>query len=339
MTLPALDKAASVQVLDDYDMQDVFGSAETLHAPREQVEWLAEGDCRMATTTRYSGLQVRCLLAPYLRVLLTDFVSIPHLRYTMRMDGQLVLAWRLAGEATPVLDPDEPPDPYAYLYYLPPGAGIEFDYPGGVWKSVALLATPKALEARWGLGRPLFALLGLDYDNLPPSGPAHRRLLSINSAVLEEIHQAIDLPSRPELIRPYTEARVLAMLCRTLDCASRGETERLSAKDVERVHRAYEMIVQMPAGPHTLRSLAVKHGLNRNKLARGFRQVFGTTMFDVLQRERLKMACRLLEEGKLQVSEVARAVGYKDATSFSRSFHRHYGVPPREAPGRARGGY
>ena len=61
---------------------------------------------------------------------------------------------------------------------LPPGASIEFDYPGGIWKSVALLATPQALEARWGLSRPLLALLGLDFDNLPQSGPAHRRLQS-----------------------------------------------------------------------------------------------------------------------------------------------------------------
>jgi AraC-like DNA-binding protein len=331
-------EAAVAQGLPVDAMQDVFGSAETLHGPREHVEWLAEGVCRMGPTPTYGGLQVRCLLAPYLRVLLTDFESIPHLRYTMRMDGQLVLAWRLAGEATPVSDPDEPPDPYAYLYYLPPGAGIELDYPGGAWKSVALLATPQALEARWGLGRPLFALLGLDFDNLPQSGPAHRRLLSITPAVLEEIHQAIDLPARPELIRPYTEARVLALLCRTLDCGPR-ETERLSTKDVERVHRAYETIVQMPARPHTLQSLATGHGLNRNKLARGFREVFGTTVFDVLQRERLKMSCRLLEDGKLQVGEVARAEGYKDATSFSRSFRRHYGVAPREAPGRARGGH
>jgi AraC-like DNA-binding protein len=318
-------------------MQHVFGEAESLHNSTESIEWLTDGVCRMSPTTPYGGLQVRVLLAPYLRVLLTDFQTIPNFRYSMRLDGQLVLAWRLAGEARSVLDPDEPSDPYAYLYYLPPASTIEFEYPGGAWKSVALIATPRALESRWGLLRPLLALLGLDFDNLPDSGPAHRRILGITPAVLDEVHQALDLPSRPDLIRRYVEARVLAMLCRTIDCAAR-EPERLSAKDVERVHRAYDTIVQTPARPHTLQSLSARHGLNRNKLARGFRQVFGTTMFDVLQRERLKMACRLLEDGTLQIGEIARAVGYKDATSFSRSFRRHYGVAPREAPGRARGG-
>ena len=336
MSPPAVGKASDVQTYP-VEMHDVFGSAESLHAPNEQVEWLADGVCRLGATTHISGLQVRCLLAPNLRVLLTDFGSIPHMRYSMRMDGQLVLAWRLAGESTPLSDPDEPPDPYAYLYYLPPDSSIEFDYPGGVWKSVALVATPQALEARWGLGRPLFALLGLDFDDLPQSGPAHRRLLSITPAVLEEIHQALDLPSRPELIRVYTEARVASMLCQTIDCDSR-DLERLSTKDVERVHRAYETIVQRPSQPHTLQSLAARHGLNRSKLARGFRQVSGTTVFHVLHRERLKLACRLLEDSKLQIGEVARAVGYKDATSFSRSFRRHYGVAPSEAPGRARSG-
>ena len=43
--------------------------------------------------------------------------------------------------------------------------------------------------------------------------------------------------------------------------------------------------------------------------------------------------------GNVAMGEVARAVGYKDATSFSRSFRRHYGVAPREAPGRTRGGH
>jgi AraC-like DNA-binding protein len=43
---------------------------------------------------------------------------------------------------------------------------------------------------------------------------------------------------------------------------------------------------------------------------------------------RLERAAQLLEQDAESVSEVAAAVGYTDAESFSRAFRQGFGMPP-----------
>jgi AraC-like DNA-binding protein len=80
--------------------------------------------------------------------------------------------------------------------------------------------------------------------------------------------------------------------------------------------------------PPFLLELARQVGLNEKKLNLGFKQVFGTTVFDYLRTYRLEKAKQLLNEGKMNVTEVAFGVGYLHHSTFSRSFTRHFGISP-----------
>ena len=46
-------------------------------------------------------------------------------------------------------------------------------------------------------------------------------------------------------------------------------------------------------------------------------------------------AAELLRDGSTAVSEVARAVGYRQPAQFSKAFRRHHGCPPSEMRGAA----
>jgi AraC-like DNA-binding protein len=278
------------------------------------------------------GTQLRCAIAPGLVVLVSDMRALPALHLSMRAHGGLVFQWRLAGAAQAVEDPTEPPNEFAYLSYLPPGAALEFAYPGGAWQSVALTGTPQALESRWQVATPLLEMLGLELATLTQCTGARRKVLAMTGAALEDFRALQMPPRRPELLRAHIEAHVLSLLCHTIQAGdARPAEDKLSARDIERVHLAHDAIVRSPAAGRTLQSLATQHGLNRNKLARGFREAFGMTVFEVLQQERLKLAWTLLEERDKRISEIARAVGYLDATSFTRAFRKHFGVSPRVA--------
>jgi len=82
------------------------------------------------------------------------------------------------------------------------------------------------------------------------------------------------------------------------------------------------------AAPPTLHEIALTIGLNTNKLKRGFKQVFGTTVFGLIRNIRLEEARVLLQEGNFSVTEVALQVGYNSLSHFARLFKQTYGLYP-----------
>jgi len=82
---------------------------------------------------------------------------------------------------------------------------------------------------------------------------------------------------------------------------------------------------------------AVEVGLSLKCLLHGFKEMYGETPVQLLRRERLSLARRLVEEDRLPLKEVAWRVGYHHVTNFVNAFSAEYGVPPRRM-GRQRAG-
>ena len=70
-------------------------------------------------------------------------------------------------------------------------------------------------------------------------------------------------------------------------------------------------------------------------LSHVFSRESGLSFVEYLTRVRLQQALALLREGRLNVSEIAYAVGYDDSNYFAKVFRRHFGLAPREALGAA----
>jgi two-component system response regulator YesN len=56
----------------------------------------------------------------------------------------------------------------------------------------------------------------------------------------------------------------------------------------------------------------------------------GTNISDFIDNARIKKAKELLDRGNVKIYEVARAVGYETAASFTRFFRKMTGVSPQE---------
>jgi len=76
--------------------------------------------------------------------------------------------------------------------------------------------------------------------------------------------------------------------------------------------------------------LAEQMGLSTRQFRRRLKAAIGLTPGAFLRALRLEHAATLLDVGEGSIAEVASAVGYADADSFSRAFRRGYGMAPSE---------
>jgi len=83
------------------------------------------------------------------------------------------------------------------------------------------------------------------------------------------------------------------------------------------------------AEPHNLTRMAEHFHLSKASLCRLTKKLCGRTIVEISEAKKIEWAKILLESGTLNVTEVARRVGYPDPFYFSRVFKRHTGLSPQ----------
>ncbi len=103
---------------------------------------------------------------------------------------------------------------------------------------------------------------------------------------------------------------------------------KLSTPDIDRLHYVRELMAQSMDNPASRVELTRLTGLNLDKLKRGFKAVFGTTVFGYLHELRMNKAYELLTVGNQSIAEIAYAVGYKNPQHFTAAFKKQYSCLP-----------
>ncbi len=98
----------------------------------------------------------------------------------------------------------------------------------------------------------------------------------------------------------------------------------------EQIARAQDWIERRGPAYVTVERLASEVAMTRRTLIRRFKTATGLTPIEYLQRARIDLAKRLLENTARSVSEVAEEVGYQEQAAFRRLFIRHAGLTPSE---------
>jgi AraC-like DNA-binding protein len=83
------------------------------------------------------------------------------------------------------------------------------------------------------------------------------------------------------------------------------------------------------AAPPTTDELAAELGTNRNTLNEIFERSIGTTIKQYCVQRRIERAIALLNEGVLNMAQIAEAIGYQHQSSFAAVFRERVGVSPR----------
>ncbi|MBU2511495.1 AraC family transcriptional regulator [bacterium] len=103
----------------------------------------------------------------------------------------------------------------------------------------------------------------------------------------------------------------------------------LTTGETNKIKEAREIIICEFQNPPSLFDLAKMVGLTHTRLNRGFREIFGKTVFEFLREYRLNDAKKLLLDSSLSISEIAFSTGFNDSSYFSKCFLQAYGIQPR----------
>jgi len=121
----------------------------------------------------------------------------------------------------------------------------------------------------------------------------------------------------------------LVLQAETCNAAQAPIYEYVKTKyDQECIMYAREYIMNHLEEPPGLSELAKIIGINEYKLKRGFKEMFGNTVFGYLANARLEIAKNNLLENKKTVSEIAAELGYSSLQHFSSAFKEKFGISP-----------
>ena len=134
----------------------------------------------------------------------------------------------------------------------------------------------------------------------------------------------------------FVNAKIHELLLYSLDCLVDEKEEGFSCKflanelDREKILNAREVLLQHIGEPITIKELSRKVAINECYLKKGFKEIFGTTIFDFYQQQRMEHAKYLLYEKGLSVTDVSAILGYSSISHFSTAFKKHTGLKPCE---------
>lgn len=135
----------------------------------------------------------------------------------------------------------------------------------------------------------------------------------------------------------FINAQTQMLLLYSMECmVGEKEMESFSCKflaneaDREKITRAREILLQHIGEPVTIKELSRKAAINECYLKKGFKEMFGTTIFDFYQSQRMEHARYLLYEKGLSVTDVSLMLGYSSISHFSTAFKKHTGLKPCE---------
>ncbi len=150
------------------------------------------------------------------------------------------------------------------------------------------------------------------------------------------LHDIVNCKLQGAFLNMFLESKALSLLLCFQKCYTTNQTNCASCKfltnaiEKEKIMKAKEIILSRLNNPPTITELSLKTGTNQCYLKKGFKELFGTTVYDFVQEQRMLQAKMLLTTTDFTVSQVADHIGFSSLSNFSSAFKKHTGIFPSE---------
>lgn len=202
------------------------------------------------------------------------------------------------------------------------------DFPLRHYHGISVLV---ALDALTPATRALMTQLGIDLTGLK------RRICDENRCVVLRADASIDhifselYEARAQRQPGYRVLKTLELLLFLSDfdvTKNVQHVDYLSRAQVALAKSVAEAITADLTQHYTIEALAARFDVSETALKKGFRGVFGTSVYAYLRQYRLAKAQQLLLESTLSVTEIAGIIGYENPNKFTSAFKKTYGITP-----------
>ncbi len=127
----------------------------------------------------------------------------------------------------------------------------------------------------------------------------------------------------------FLESKVLELIALFFDNLDNTANQNsISPRDKELILKAKEILDKNIENPPLINVLSKQIGINEQKLQNGFKQLFNTTIFGYVRKQRMIIAKKLIEKDGFSVSEAGYQVGYSNISHFTRAFKNEFGILP-----------
>ncbi|MGO4877996.1 helix-turn-helix transcriptional regulator [Pedobacter psychrotolerans] len=138
-------------------------------------------------------------------------------------------------------------------------------------------------------------------------------------------------PIADNLKENYLKSKVkeLILLCmNAYSTNSNQPVKSLNNVDIDKLKAVKNYLSINYLSALTLEGISREFLLNEFKLKKGFKQIFGLTVFSYIHELRMQHADSLIRDAKLNIGEIAAILGYTSDSSFIRAFKLFYGQSP-----------
>lgn len=101
-------------------------------------------------------------------------------------------------------------------------------------------------------------------------------------------------------------------------------------ESVRKIRNAKQIMLERMTQPPSLQELSDEIGLSLKKLKEGFKQLYGSTVYQFVLDYKMDYARQLLGSGSHNVNEVALQLGYSNSSHFIEAFKKKFGTTPKK---------
>ncbi len=175
----------------------------------------------------------------------------------------------------------------------------------------------------------------LNVENLEKKYYSAKDLSPTEEVVLNQI---FNNKLHESLEKLYIKGKIFELLSLYFNFNKNEDAEKCpfleDEKNVEKIKKAKEIIIERMANPPRLFELAREIGLSLKKLKEGFKHIYGETVYNFLINYKLDYARKLLESKKYNVSEISDMIGYSTSSHFIAAFKKKFGTTPKRYLGK-----
>jgi len=221
------------------------------------------------------------------------------------------------------------PENHSLMFYNPQrDLPIRMDLDPNTW-AVSMVISIKKFHALFSTESDSISFLSEEN-----AGQKYYKDGQISPSMAIILNQLMHFNLNASIQKLYFRGKAYELLSHYFNQSAEGDVEQcpflVDAANVAKIKKAKDVIISRMSEPPSLQELSEIAGISLRKLKEGFKQIYGTTVYQFLFDYKMEFSRRLLESGESNVNEVGLKVGYSSASHFISAFKKKYGTTPKK---------